>query len=325
MNEKPFQWCFIGTGRLAGEVAEQLVSSGRHQVKTVCSRRFEKAKEFADKWGGTAFEDAASAISAEGVEGVYVVTPHPAHYKMAKLALSLGKPVLCEKPFTMQAEETRDLFRTAEEKGVYLVEGMWPWFAPAANKVKSWLDSGEIGEVKSVETHFRVYVMDYAARLTDPNQGGGALLDSGVYPLTFLYRLFGKPAEIKCVGNLKDGIDLSEEISLTFENGFKTDVSVAIDSRDFDNYIRIQGTKGTIYTESLNCPSRVELKRTDGEIEIFEAPTTMLNEFDKVAEEIRLGKKQSSYVPPQATIDIMEVMDTCRRQMNLVYPFEKKL
>ena len=323
MSEKAFQWCFIGTGKLAGGVAEQLTATGRHQVRSVCSRRFEKAKEFAEKWGGEAYEDAASAISAEGVDGVYIVTPHSSHYEMAKLALSLGKPVLCEKPFTMRAEEARDLFRIAMEKKVYLVEGMWTWFAPVANQVSKWVDEGEIGEIKSVETHFLVNVLNYAPRLTDPNLAGGALLDSGVYPLTYLYRLFGKPTDVKCVGNLQGGIDLSEEIELTFENGLKTNLSVAINAEKYDNHILIRGTKGEIYSEGINCSDKAELRRKDGETEIFREPTTMINEFDKTAEEIRLGRIESVYVPAQATIDVMEIMDECRKQMNLVYPFEK--
>ena len=324
MAENKFQWCFIGTGTLAGIVAAQLTASGRHEIRSVCSRRFEKAKAFADAWNARAYEDATSAVGAEGVDAVYIVTPHPSHYEMARLALSLGRPVLCEKPFTMRAEEARGLFLLAQEKQVYLAEGMWTWFAPVANQVKAWLDAGEIGRVESVETRFRVNVLDYAPRLTDPALAGGALLDSGVYPLTYLYRLFGKPAEVKCTGNVRGGIDLSEEIDLTFPGGLSTRVSVAIDAEKPDNHILIRGTDGEIYSKNINGSDRAELRKKDGTVKEIREATTLLNEFDRAAEEIRLGRIQSAYVPARATVDVMDIMDECRRQMNLVYPFEKE-
>ena len=101
-----FRWCFISTGPLAKTVAKQLLESGRHQIVSCYTRNFEKAKDFAGKYGAAAYETAEEAITAEGVEGVYVVTPHNAHFRFVKQALELGKPVLCEKAFTVTAQET---------------------------------------------------------------------------------------------------------------------------------------------------------------------------------------------------------------------------
>ena len=322
VSNQPFQWCFLGTGTLAGHVAKEITASGRHQIRTVCSRRFEKAQEFADKWGAAAYADAAAAVSAEGVDGVYVVTPHNSHYALARLALELNKPVLCEKPFTVRGEDTRALFDLAAERSVYLAEGMWTWFAPVANKIKEWVDTGAIGEVQDVVTQFRVNVLNYAPRLTDPNLAGGALLDSGVYPITYLYRLFGKPTDVKCAGRIENGVDLSDEIDLTFENGHTFHISLAIDAAEPDLYIRIIGAEGEIRADGFHYTDKATLTRPDGSAEVFEGKTTMLNEFDLVAEEIRRGLKQSLYVPSQATIDVMEILDDCRKQIGLVYPFE---
>ena len=301
MNERIFSWCFIGTGTLAMHVAEEITASGRHRVASVYSRRFETASRFAEQFGSRAYDNADQAIMK--ADAVYVVTPHPSHYQYVKQAIELGKPVLCEKPFTVNAAETKELFDLARAKKVYIVEGMWTWFAPVALKVKEWLDSGKVGEVERVVTKYLVNVLSYAPRLTDPSLAGGALLDSGVYPITYLYRLFGKPTGIRCTGVIEKGIDLGDEIDLTFANGQTHHISLSIGDDSGGEYIRIIAKDGTV-------------------IQTFEEKTTMLNEFDRTAEEIMSGLTESAWIPPRATMDVMEIMDECRKQIGLVYPFE---
>lgn len=143
-----FGWCFIGCGTLAKQVAKQITESGRHKIVSVYSRNIEKSGKFAGQYGASACNSAEDAIAMEGVEGVYVVTPHNSHYMYTKLALKLGKPVLCEKPFTVSAAQTRELITLAREKRLYLAEAMWTWFAPVANQVKIWLDNGEFGQIQ---------------------------------------------------------------------------------------------------------------------------------------------------------------------------------
>ena len=322
MNSQAFKWCFIGTGTLAKSVAKEIADSGRHVVASVCSRRYEGAVRFAEEYGGTAYEDPAQAI--RNADAVYVVTPHPSHYPYVKLAVELGKPVLCEKPFTVKAAETNELFALAEEKGVYIAEAMWTWFNPLANKVKEWVDSGAVGEIEHVTTEMLVNVIGYAPRLSDPNLAGGAILDSGVYPITYLYRLFGKPVSVQCSGKIEGGVDLSDEIDLKFENGQTHHISLSMVEENRSEILRIVGTKGEIFLDNFHFADTAELRDRDGKlIQRCEAKTTILNEFDAVAGEIREGKTQSSFVPPQATMDVMEIMDECRRQIGLVYPFEK--
>ena len=106
MTDQLFTWCFIGTGTLARQVAEEITSSGRHRITAVFSRRFDAASRFARQYGGTAYDDAARAMM--NADAVYVVTPHPAHYPFVKQAVALGRPVLCEKPFTVSAS-TRNI------------------------------------------------------------------------------------------------------------------------------------------------------------------------------------------------------------------------
>ena len=117
MNDRAFSWCFIGTGTLAKQVAAEITETDRHRIASVYSRRSEAAEQFAKQYGGEACETPEQAM--EKADAVYVVTPHPSHYPYVKLAIGLGKPVLCEKPFTVKASETKELFRLAKERNVY--------------------------------------------------------------------------------------------------------------------------------------------------------------------------------------------------------------
>ena len=321
MTESAFKWCFIGTGTLARPVAREIIDSGRHLVSAVVSRKIENAARFAAEFGGKAYEDPREAMAQ--ADGVYIVTPHPSHATYVKTAIETGKPVLCEKPFTVRARETRELFHLAREKGVYIVEGMWTWFNPVALQVREWVTSGRIGTVEQVTTDMRVNVTHYAPRLTDPQLAGGAILDSGVYPITYLYRLFGKPVAVRCNGEIIGGVDLDDEIDLTFANGQTHHISLSIREDARKQYIRITGTEAEVFVDNFHFADHADLLAKDGTlIQRFEGKTTMLNEFDRVAEEIRQGKTESAIVPPQATIDVMEIMDECLNQIGLVYPFE---
>ena len=322
MSNSAFTWCFIGTGTLAKQVAAEITASGRHRITAVYSRRYEAAEAFAGPYGAKAYKTAEEAI--QQADAVYVVTPHPSHYQYTKMAIEMGKPVLCEKPFTVKACETKELFRLAREKQVYIVEGMWTWFAPVARKVKEWVDGGVLGAVQQVTTKMLVNVIHYAPRLTDPVLAGGAILDSGVYPITYLYRLFGKPTEVHCSGRIAQGVDLGDEIDLTFGNGLRCHISLAIDSDADENFIRIEGEKADIFLKHFHYTDHADLLAKDGSlIQRYEARTTLLEEFDKASEEIRAGKTESAFIPPQATIDVMDIMDACREQIGLVYPFEQ--
>ncbi len=324
MNEpKAFQWCFIGAGGLANTVAKSILPSGRHRITSVYTRRLEKGQAFAKKYHATAYESAKEAISAPGVDAVYIVTPHNSHYDYARLALSLGKPVLCEKPFTITAKETQELFAYAAEQKLYLTEAMWTWFAPAANRVKTWLDNGEFGTIESLDISYHTDLRGRGGRWTSPNQAGGALLDIGVYPITYLYRLFGYPVRTECAGTLEAGIDMCEDVTMTFENGLTCTATISM--KDFKGLerLRINGSAAKVDIPFYHAANGAKLVRKHGKNEKVKGSGWYLNEFDLVSVEIREGLTQSRLVPPSATLDVMRIMDDCRRQLNLIYPFEE--
>lgn len=319
----PFRWAFIGTGTLANKIWKQLESSGRHSIVTVYSRNEEKCARFAKKVGAEACKSAAEAIERDDVDGVYIVTPHTSHFVYAKQALEAGKPVLCEKPVTVNAADARELVRIAREKNLYFCEAMWTWFGAVPNQVKKWLDEGAFGELTEVNTVCRTPSFGYAPRVTDPALAGGALLDMGVYPITFLYRMFGKPAQVKCVGKIEKGIDWEEKVTLIYEDGREYVTDISIRALAGTPWFGIKGTKASTIVRPMLFADHAVLNREDGTMERFEGRFNYLNEFDLVSEEIREGLTESRYIPHSATLDVMEIMDECRRQMGLVYPFER--
>ena len=319
-----FRWAFIGAGTLAKKVAEEITASGRHEIASVYTRSYEKCVPFAQKYQAHPAKTAEEAISLSGVDGVYIVTPHNSHYEYAKLALTLGRPVLCEKPLTTDAVQAEELVALAQEKQLYFAEAMWTWFSPVAHQVKKWLDDGEYGEIETLTISYHMKSTGYAPRVTDPNTAGGALLDVGVYPVTYLYRLFGDPTAVKCTGKLKDGIDLGEDIELTFADGRTYTARVSIVDYKGLERLCIRGSKGRTDLPFYHNANAVKLRRVGGKDEKFRAYGGMLNEFDRVSDEIRAGLTESRCVPHQATLDVMRILDECRRQMGLVYPFETR-
>ena len=321
--DQVFRWAFIGTGRLAGEVAKEITASGKHRIVSVYTRRPEKCAEFAAAYGAFAAGTAEEAVSRPDVDGVYIVTPHTSHAEYAITAMRAGKPVLCEKPITTDTRQAEEMIRVSREQDVYFAEAMWTWFAPVANKVTEWLDAGEYGEIRECHLNYRGQGKYYAPRVMDPAVAGGALLDIGIYPITYIYRLFGEPEAIECKGVLRNGIDIGEDIRMIYPGGKVYTLSTSLDDDRETENLTLTGTKGITKLTNFHFANSVTLERTEGEAETFSGYGGMLNEFDLAAAEIRAGKKESAYVPHSATLAVMKLMDECRRQMGLVYPFEK--
>ena len=319
-----FRWCFIGVGSLAKMVAGQLNKSERHEIVSCYARRFDKTREFADKFGGTAYESAEEAILDPKVDAVYVVTPHNAHYRYAKLALDLGKPVFCEKAFTVTAEETDELIRLAREKNLYLCEAMWTWFAKTPNMVKTWIDERKIGTIKSANFTYHMKTTGRGDRHTDPRRAGGALLDITIYPITYAYRLWGVPERIEASSEIVGGVDFSDEITLKYRD-FDVQISASInDFRGLEN-MKIKGENGEISAFMYHCTDGATLKiGTSKEKYKSGGPLffSYVEEFDAVASDIRAGRGESELVPLKATSDVMHILDEIRGKIGLHFDVE---
>ena len=320
-----FKWCFIGTGSLANTVASQILKSGKHQVVTCYSRNRKTCDEFADKYGAKSFSSAEEAISSEDVDAIYVVTPHNSHHMYAKMALNLGKPVFCEKPFTVTFEDTEELISLAKEKNLYLCEAMWTWFSPTANEVKKWIDENKAGKITSADFRYHIRTVQYKGRHTDPKRAGGALLDITIYPITYAYRLWGLPDKIESSATIKNGIDLNDSIVFTYKNGLKVNISASISDYLGLETMKIKGDKGTIKAPFFHAYNGVTFK-SGFHKETFKGDGPKINsyidEFNAVVDDIRKGRKESSMVPLKATADVMKLLDNIREQIGLNYETE---
>ena len=321
MGNHAFGWCFIGCGTLAGIVAEQITASGKHRIVSAYTRRFDACKEFTEKYGGTAYASAKEAILAPGVEGVYIVTPHSSHAEYAKLAIKCGKPVLCEKPFAMNTEQTEEVLKLAKEDEVYVAEAMWSFFSPVAKRVQEWMQSGAFGQVKECLADCRTNGT-FAKRVTDPAVGGGAVLDVGVYTLYYMYKLFGVPEKIECVGDVRDGIDWSEKITLTYPGGGTFTALSSVNDDGLPQFFRLTGEKATLEIPGIFCMGHAEYTDEAGARHEITADGSYLNEFNIVADEIKEGLKESRYITHEDTRIVMGLLDECRRQMGLKYECE---
>lgn len=318
---KKFRWAFIGNGNIANSTAREIVT-GNHVITSVYGRNPEKAKDFANKYHAQVYTDFDDAVNRDDVDAVYIATPHTAHVNYAVRAMQLGKPVLCEKPVGVSVSDVDTLVHASKENDTYFCEAMWTWFSDVALTVKKWVNHNEIGNIRHVVINYAFpgILMSGNSRVLMPETAGGALLDIGIYPITYCYNLFGYPKKIECYGKLKNGIDISEKVILEYDN-FSCTLNMSL-CRLKENCV-IKGEKGTISLPVFfHMASKAILKNENGK-QVFNGKTDYLTEFNLVSQEIREGRKESAYIPFSATRDCMKIMDECRKQMGLVYPFEK--
>ncbi|MCR4563203.1 MAG: Gfo/Idh/MocA family oxidoreductase [Clostridiales bacterium] len=315
-----FRWAYVGSGNIAKSTARN-ITKGNHTVTTVYSRNYEKAKEFALKYKAQVFKSFNALLENGEFDAVYIATPHTSHLEYSLKAMQAGKPVLCEKPVGVRTDEVNLMIKASDENNVYFCEAMWTWFSDVALNVKKWIDEKKIGEIKSVHIDYAFpgLMMSKDSRVLTPETAGGALLDVGIYPITYCYNLFGYPEKIKCDGTIKDGIDIAETVVLSY-SGF--DCTLEMSLSKLKEGCKIIGTDGEINIPMFHMARTAVLKKADGKKEKIKGKTDYLTEFTRVSEEIKSGHRESSFVPHKATRDCMRIMDECRRQMNLVYPFE---
>lgn len=317
-----FRWAYIGCGGIAETTAKEILRSGRHEIAAVWNRTRERAEKFAARYGGMICGTVEEAVCAPGVEGVYIATTPDAHPEYIRRCIALGRPVLCEKPFAVNAAVTEELLDEAARAGVYVSEAMWTWHNDIALHVKDWVRSGRVGKIREVRMTYGYPLIRLSPRrrLLDPARIGGALLDIGIYPVRYCYELFGTPEEIRCRGVLKDGVDLREEVELRYA-GFTARLNFAMD-RMLGEKAVIVGSGGIIRIPQPHAARRARVGGPHPET-ILDDSALYAKQFSNAAEEIRAGCKEGAKVPARSTVDVMRILDECRRQVGLVYPCEE--
>lgn len=319
------KWGIIGTGNISGKFANALSMLPNAELIAIGSRALEAANIFAKKHGvPRAYASYQELANDPDIDVVYIGTPHTFHLENSVICMRKGKAVLCEKAFTINATEAREMVRVAREENVFLMEAMIPRHVPLLKIVVQWVQDGRIGEVRMVRAS-RCARRDFSpeARQLNPELGGGSLLDVGVYVISFAYQIFGKaPVESIGLGHIgKLGTDEQGVAILKYDKGEIADLSFALRTEAVDEAY-IFGTLGYIKVHELFAvPGKVSLFIGKEEIEVLEGPSdNALNyEAEEVMRCLKLGLKESPYMPLNESIQIMEVMDEIRRQWGLVY------
>ncbi len=322
------KWGIIGTGRIANSFASGLRAVPGAELYAAASRSIEKASRFAESFGfEKAYGSYSELLSDSSVDVVYVATPMAAHYDICMEALEKGRSVFCEKSVTLNAAQLREILELADRKGLFFCEAMWMKCLPTYLKMKEWINSGRIGDIRCIKADFSNLVpYDPNDRLFRPDCGGGALLDVTVYPLTLVHDLLGVPDEIHSSAHLDGGIDLSSSMILRCKNGACASVYSGFEL-GLCNGAVISGTEGSIVFDScFFCAEKVYLYDKDRKIvEQYEAPFRE-NGYEYEIEEVNRclasGLKDSKLIPHSATLEVMEIMDGLRREWGMKFPQE---
>ncbi|MGW5566388.1 Gfo/Idh/MocA family protein [Streptomyces tendae] len=331
MTGQKVRWGILATGGMAARFTADLVDLPDAEVVAVASRTEASAKAFAERFGiPRAYGDWETLARDEDVDVVYVATPHSAHRTAAGLCLEAGRNVLCEKPFTLNAREAAELVALAREKNVFLMEAMWMYCNPLVRRLKTLVDDGAIGEVRSLQADFGLAgPFPPAHRLRDPAQGGGALLDLGVYPVSFAQLLLGEPADVAARAVLsEEGVDLQTGALLSYESGALASVHCSI-TGGTPNSASITGSEGRIdVPNGFFFPDHFVLHRTGRDPQEFRADPadgpreSLRHEAEEVMRALRAGETESSLVPLDGTLAVMRTLDAIRNRVGVRYPGE---
>jgi predicted dehydrogenase len=309
------RWGILGTGGIARTFATDLALTDSGTVVAVGSRSTASADRFADELDIPVRHGSyESLVSDPDVDVVYVATPHPMHHDNAVLALRAGKPVLVEKPFTMNAAEARDIVAVARETGLFAMEAMWTRFLPHIATVRSWLADGVLGDLVTVTAdHGQWFAEDPDFRLFAPKLGGGALLDLGIYPVSFASMVLGTPSRIVTMTDPAfTGVDAQTSMLFGYAGGAQALLTCTLRAKS-PTRAAIVGTDARIEIDGdFYAPTAVSLIPRDGETTRVPADHEgrgLRHQADEVAQRLAAGELESPSMPLDETISIMETMD----------------
>ncbi|WP_427384023.1 Gfo/Idh/MocA family protein [Janibacter sp. G56] len=329
------RWGVLGAGGIAASFVDALATT-QQVVAAVGSRDVAKAQAFIDAHlAGRGTETRAHGsyedlVADPDVDVVYVATPHSEHRDHALLAIDAGKHVLVEKAFARNATEAREIVAAARERGVFAMEAMWSRFLPHYDVVRQSLELGLLGDVETViADHGQLLYPDGPQRMSDPALAGGALLDLGIYPVSFAAFVLGDISSVHAVGTLTDaGVDAQCSIVLTSPTRTHASLSTTMTART-PTTASINGTAARLEIDGdFYMPNVVRLLGTDNTVldEVALDPTErhrgLRFEAAEVARCVTAGLTESPLLPLDETVRIMEILDEVRDAVGVVYPGE---
>jgi predicted dehydrogenase len=324
-----FRWGILGTGWIAEMFVTDLQATGI-QVSAVGSRSQESADAFGSRFDIPTRHPSYEALVADpDVDVIYVATPHPLHAENALLAIAAGKHVLVEKPFTLNAREAAQVAEAASRAGVVVLEAMWTRFLPSMVRIREIIAAGTLGDVRTlIADHDQLLPSDPEHRINNPKLGGGALLDLGIYPVSFAVDLFGAPTSVTAKGDkTATGVDRQVALILEHDGGPISVLHTALDTQGA-NTATIVGTEGRIEIDSVwyeqtsftvySGKGSEVVERYDEKV-VSRGMQFQAWELERV---VREGLGESDLLPRDESVAIMAVLDEARRQIGVVYPGE---
>ncbi|GAB2540303.1 Gfo/Idh/MocA family protein [Brachybacterium huguangmaarense] len=331
------RWGIVSPGGIAGKFARSVHAATASRIVSVCSRSLERAESFAAEHvadGGEApraFDDVAAMLEAGGIDAVYVASPHAQHHEYARPLLEAGMPVLVEKAFTLDRADAEDLFDTARSTGTFAAEAMWTRYLPQMDVLAQVVASGMLGEIVSLAAdHGQSFDPDPEHRLFAPELGGGALLDLGVYPISFAQALLGDLSDLAIRGSLTEtGVDAHVSLLARGARGGTALLDTTLASRT-PTLGWIAGTRGRASLSApFYVPGELTIELTDGRAAVFEHPGDpelgMAYEAAEVARCLAAGVLESPRMTWADTLSVMGTMDAVRAELGVVYPGESSV
>ncbi|OZM84245.1 oxidoreductase [Pseudonocardia sp. MH-G8] len=316
----------MGTGNIAGRFADDLRLSEAGELVAVGSRSPERAAAFAARTAAPRHHaDHAELLARDDVDAVYIAVPHSAHRDVAVAAIEAGKSVLVEKPFTLNRAQADELVALARDRGVFLMEAMWTRFLPHMVRIRELLAQGRLGDVRLVTAEHGVWFRhDPVHRMFDPHLGGGALLDLGVYPISFASMVLGDPTSVLATAQFGDtGVDAQTTVVLQYGDGRQ---AVATSSMQawLANRATIAGTDARIDIDGTwYRPTSFTLTGRSGTTERYEFPEPgngLRHQAEEVARCVAARRLESAVMPLDESCAIMGVLDEVRARVGLRYP-----
>jgi predicted dehydrogenase len=323
--EKRIRWGILGTGKIAKALATALKELPDAELAAVASRSIGSATSFAEEYGAARAHGSYQALADDpDVDVIYIATPHPMHHDNALMCLHAGKSLLVEKAFTVNRREAEEIVALAREKKLFVMEAMWSRFQPAIVEAKRLIDAGEIGKISNVQADLG-FMADVGPehRLFNPELGGGALLDLGIYPLSMSCFFLGRVAEVKAMSELgPTGVDVQTNFVLRHVDGGLSSCATSLNSRTGAT-LTICGSKGFLRLHSrFHHTENFTIELNDGsrrEIDLPRLGNGYPHEAMEVQRCLRAGLLESPVMPLDETLSLMGVMDEIRAQTGVRY------
>ncbi|MGO1683566.1 MAG: Gfo/Idh/MocA family protein [Brachybacterium sp.] len=324
------RWGVISPGHIADQFTATAHRATASRVVSVVSRSLDRAEAFAAKHGiERAFDSVEAMLAAGGLDAVYIASPHAQHHALTLPVLEAGIPVLVEKAFTLNVPQARELLDLARERGVFAMEAMWARFLPQYDVLQQVISSGLLGEIIEVTAdHGQTFPADPSHRMYAPELGGGALLDLGVYPLSFAQMVLGNLSDLTVRGDLAEtGVDAYVALLARGAGGGRARLSSTLLARTPTEAV-VSGTAGSARLSGpFFAPGTLTVSLHDGRSAVFTHPGAsgdgMAYEIAESARRITAGELESPLMSWQDTLSVMGTMDAVRAELGVVYPGEE--